>query len=151
MEIACGAGTYIRAIARDLGTSLHTGGTLASLTRTQSSGFQLADSLTLEELTQQLEQGTFEPVSPATLLQHLPAVILPPKTAHRWCQGQRIPWQEEILESDEAAVEGMEISSNNPKSHVVRVHQKSETWCDSEALLQADHSKTGKFFGYWVR
>ncbi|NER51459.1 MAG: tRNA pseudouridine(55) synthase TruB [Symploca sp. SIO1A3] len=147
VEIACGAGTYIRAIARDLGVSLDTGGTLASLTRIQSSSFQLAESLTLEELTQQLQQGTFEPVSPATPLQHLPAVILPATIAHRWCQGQRIPWQEEILESDEAAVEGIELSSNNSKSHIVRVHQKSEAWCGSEALLQADHSKTGKFLG----
>ncbi|NEP56857.1 MAG: tRNA pseudouridine(55) synthase TruB [Symploca sp. SIO2G7] len=139
VEIACGAGTYIRAIARDLGTSLNTGGTLAALTRTQSSGFELTDSLTLEELTQRLQQGIFEPVSPATALRHLPAVILPAKSAHRWCQGQRLPWQEEMLESYQVAAEGIELSSNHPQSVVLRVHQEQEAWCD--------RSKIGKFLG----
>ena len=49
VAIACGAGTYIRAIARDLGRALQAGGTLAALQRTQSSGMRSADSLSLEE------------------------------------------------------------------------------------------------------
>lgn len=92
--IACGAGTYIRAIARDLGELLNTGGTLAALTRTRSSGFELADSLTLEELAAQLQQETFQPIPPATALQHLPAVTLSPEEARRWCLGQRLAWKE---------------------------------------------------------
>jgi tRNA pseudouridine55 synthase len=92
IAIACGAGTYIRAIARDLGASLQTGGTLAALIRTQSSGFTQANSLTFTELEQQLQAGTFHPIPPAAALQHLPVVTLPATTAQRWCQGQRIPW-----------------------------------------------------------
>ncbi|MEO0843648.1 MAG: tRNA pseudouridine(55) synthase TruB, partial [Cyanobacteria bacterium J06643_5] len=46
VNISCGGGTYIRAIARDLGAVLETGGTLAALRRTVSSGFNLADSMT---------------------------------------------------------------------------------------------------------
>jgi tRNA pseudouridine55 synthase len=91
--IACGSGTYIRAIARDLGELLNTGGTLASLTRTRSCGFNLKDSLTLEELEAKLQQSTFEPISPVTPLQHLDAVSLPTQEAHRWCLGQRILWK----------------------------------------------------------
>lgn len=90
VAIACGAGTYIRSIARDLGARLKTGGTLAALTRTLSSGFALTDSLTLEQLTEQVQQARFEAIAPAAGLQHLPAVILPVETAQRWCQGQRI-------------------------------------------------------------
>jgi tRNA pseudouridine55 synthase len=92
VAIACGSGTYIRAIARDLGELLHTGGTLASLTRTQSCGFHLEDSLTLEELAAQLQQGTFQPIPPVTALQHLAVTTLPAPEAHRWCLGQRIFW-----------------------------------------------------------
>lgn len=88
VEIACGAGTYIRAIARDLGTILETGGTLAALCRTRSSGFNLADSLTFEQLETQLQQG-IQLIPPAVALQ-LPRVTLPPTTAQKWCQGQRI-------------------------------------------------------------
>ncbi len=94
VAIACGSGTYIRAIARDLGASLQTGGTLAALTRTQSSGLSLADSLTLAELEQQLQAGTFHPIPPAAVLQHLPGVTIAATVAQKWCQGQRLPWDE---------------------------------------------------------
>ncbi|NEP32336.1 tRNA pseudouridine(55) synthase TruB [Moorena sp. SIO2C4] len=90
LAIACGPGTYIRSIARDLGDALETGGVLAALTRTRSSGFDLADSLTLEELTEQLEQSLFQPVSPSVGLGHLPSVTLSADQARRWCLGQRI-------------------------------------------------------------
>ncbi|MEM7725381.1 MAG: tRNA pseudouridine(55) synthase TruB [Cyanobacteria bacterium P01_A01_bin.45] len=90
VAISCGGGTYIRAIARDLGAMLGTGGTLAALERTQSSGFELPDSITFEELSAQLEAGNFQLVSPDLPLQHLYQIILPDELAKRWCQGQRI-------------------------------------------------------------
>ncbi|URD50853.1 tRNA pseudouridine(55) synthase TruB [Chroococcidiopsis sp. CCNUC1] len=94
VAIACGAGTYIRAIARDLGAALGTGGTLAALTRTRSSGFEIAASLSLDELATQLERGTFEPIPPAKALQHLPSVNLSEPVARKWCLGQKIPYPE---------------------------------------------------------
>ncbi len=99
VAIACGPGTYIRAIARDLGVCVNTGGVLASLTRTQSSGFKLGDSLTLEELETQVDQETFHPIPPAAALQHLPAVTLLAQDAHRWCLGQRLPWNETLTDT----------------------------------------------------
>lgn len=96
VEIACGGGTYIRAIARDLGTVLNTGGTLAALVRTQSSGFNLTDSLTLDELETQLPTGTFQTTPPDTALQNLSSVTLPSTSAQKWCQGQRISLTPEI-------------------------------------------------------
>lgn len=90
IAIACGPGTYIRAIARDLGNLLQTGGTLAALTRTTSSGFDLINSLTLDELETQLQQAAFQPIGPELALSHLPAIVLPAQLAQRWCQGQRL-------------------------------------------------------------
>ncbi|AOY84500.2 tRNA pseudouridine(55) synthase TruB [Moorena producens JHB] len=98
LAIACGHGTYIRSIARDLGDALETGGVLAALTRTRSSGFDLADSLTLEELTQQLEQSLFQPVSPSVALGHLASVTLSADQARRWCLGQRISGDDTLVE-----------------------------------------------------
>lgn len=101
VEIACGAGTYIRSIARDLGAVLGTGGTLAALTRTRSASFSLDTSITLDQLAtildtsndpnsqQQLEP--WQPISPQVALRHLPQVILPAPLAKRWTQGQKIP------------------------------------------------------------
>ncbi len=94
IAIACGAGTYIRAIARDLGIALNTGGVLASLTRTQSCGFNLAESLTLEEVEAQVQAGIFNPILSVAALTHLASVSLSAENARRWCQGQRIVYHE---------------------------------------------------------
>lgn len=96
VAIACGGGTYIRAIARDLGQVLGTGGTLAALQRTESSGFSLADSITFEELDTQLQAGTFQLISPDTALESLPRVTLEAMFAKKWCQGQRIYLTSEV-------------------------------------------------------
>ncbi len=98
MMIACGPGTYIRSIARDLGDVLGVGATLAALIRTESGGFNLSNSLTLEELTQRLQAGTFQPIDPAMGVQHLPAVALPPEQARRWRQGQKIVLDEQLMD-----------------------------------------------------
>jgi tRNA pseudouridine55 synthase len=90
IAISCGAGTYIRAIARDLGVKLNIGGTLSALTRTESSSFQIQDSLTFTDLATQIQTGTFQPVSPDAPLKHLQSVNLPPELAKKWCQGQKI-------------------------------------------------------------
>jgi tRNA pseudouridine55 synthase len=49
-RIRCGGGTYIRALARDLGLALNAPCVMSALTRTESCGFSLSDSSTLEEL-----------------------------------------------------------------------------------------------------
>ncbi len=91
VAIACGPGTYIRAIARDLGVALGVGGTLAQLIRTDSSGFTLADSLTLVDLETQVQLRNFQVRSVETVLQHWPSISLPSELARRWCQGQKLP------------------------------------------------------------
>ncbi|WP_413161296.1 tRNA pseudouridine(55) synthase TruB [Capilliphycus salinus ALCB114379] len=96
LAITCGAGTYIRSIARDLGEMLHTGGTLAHLVRTHSSGFDLTESLTIEVLESQIKQGTFQLIPPSTALKHLEAITLSSvEDAKRWCQGQAVVCQAE--------------------------------------------------------
>ena len=50
VEVTCSSGTYIRAIARDLGTALRVGGHLAALRRTRIGAFDLSAARTLPEL-----------------------------------------------------------------------------------------------------
>ncbi len=92
IAIACGSGTYIRAIARDLGKILNVGGTLASLTRILSGGMELANSLTLEEIKTQAEIKKLALISADFPLQHLPPVYLAEEEANKWCQGQKISY-----------------------------------------------------------
>ncbi len=49
-EIECSAGTYIRALARDLGARLGSGAYLGALVRTASGAFRLEDAVTYEVL-----------------------------------------------------------------------------------------------------
>jgi tRNA pseudouridine55 synthase len=90
LQIACGPGTYIRSIARDLGEILQVGGTLAQLVRTQSCGFKLTESLSLETLENQINQGCLELTEPEVALKDLPHCTLDDLSALRWCQGRAI-------------------------------------------------------------
>jgi tRNA pseudouridine55 synthase len=51
ISVRCSSGTYIRAIARDLGAALGVGGHLTALRRTAVGSFDLAVARTLEQLT----------------------------------------------------------------------------------------------------
>jgi tRNA pseudouridine55 synthase len=50
IDVTCSSGTYVRAIARDLGVALGVGGHLTALRRTAVGGFALAEAVTLPEL-----------------------------------------------------------------------------------------------------
>ena len=50
LRIDCGRGTYVRAIARDLGESLGVGGYLTELRRTRVGEFEVSSAVTIDEL-----------------------------------------------------------------------------------------------------
>ena len=51
-ELACGRGTYVRALIRDLGRHLGTGGCLTALTRSRVGPFGIDEAVTLNDLKQ---------------------------------------------------------------------------------------------------
>ena len=54
LSVRCSSGTYVRAIARDLGEALGVGGHLTALRRTAVGPFTLSDARTLDELAEEL-------------------------------------------------------------------------------------------------
>jgi tRNA pseudouridine55 synthase len=58
IDVTCSAGTFIRAIARDLGSDLEVGGHLSKLRRTRVAGFPISQAISFEELKAQ----TFTPL-----------------------------------------------------------------------------------------
>src|SRR5205085_3085480 len=50
VRVECSSGTYVRALARDLGIALGVGGHLTALRRTRSGPFDLAAARTLDDL-----------------------------------------------------------------------------------------------------
>ena len=55
IRVACGKGTYIRSLARDIGYALGSGAFLTSLCRTRVGDVRIEDCLTFEEFPQWLE------------------------------------------------------------------------------------------------
>ncbi|ASY17435.1 tRNA pseudouridine55 synthase [Candidatus Planktophila versatilis] len=53
IEVTCSAGTFIRAIARDLGEALKVGGHLSALRRTRVAGFSEKDAVSFQDLKDQ--------------------------------------------------------------------------------------------------
>ena len=58
VDVTCSAGTYVRAIARDLGVVLGSAAYLGALVRTASGPFRLEDALSLEVLRAAASAGT---------------------------------------------------------------------------------------------
>lgn len=60
VAVECSKGTYIRALAADLGEAVGCGAYLSFLVRTRSGAFDIADSLTLEQTEAAISAGRFE-------------------------------------------------------------------------------------------
>ena len=84
--VRCSSGTYIRALARDLGAALGTGGHLTRLRRTRVGGYRIEDARTLEQLA-----GRFEvlPLAQAAAAA-FPSRALTADEAHRLAHGGRL-------------------------------------------------------------
>lgn len=78
IDIACGKGTYVRSIARDLGTALGSAAHVAGLRRTRSGTFRIEEAAPLETIEAALRDETWHElaVDLANALPRLPAVRL---------------------------------------------------------------------------
>jgi len=78
IRVKCSPGTYIRALARDLGQELGCGAHLQSLTRLASGHFTLEQAVSLDELAEAFERGDWQkfihPIDEA-LLDFEPVVV----------------------------------------------------------------------------
>lgn len=60
IRVVCSKGTYIRALARDIGQALGSGGYLTGLIRTRIGNYPLQDCMDIEQFPQWLETQTLE-------------------------------------------------------------------------------------------
>jgi tRNA pseudouridine55 synthase len=79
VRVASGSGFYVRALARDLGARLGTGGHLAALRRTRHGPFDVADALPAADLAA-MDGAAVRArlLAPAAAVAHLPAVTVTP-------------------------------------------------------------------------
>jgi tRNA pseudouridine55 synthase len=79
LDVSCSAGFYVRALARDLGDRLGTGGHLAELRRTRSGDYGLADAIALDIVERDRESAATAFIPLARLLPQLSWVVLTPQ------------------------------------------------------------------------
>jgi tRNA pseudouridine55 synthase len=93
VHVECSKGTYVRALARDLGERLGVGAYASFVLRTRSGRFDLAQSLTLEEAGAAAAEGRLPTVLTTMdeALADLPAVELTPAQRHQILDGRPLP------------------------------------------------------------
>ncbi|TVP46454.1 MAG: tRNA pseudouridine(55) synthase TruB [Gemmatimonadales bacterium] len=88
-RVRCGTGTYIRAIARDLGESLGCGAHLTSLRRTSIGPFQVDEALPGDDLAARADVSEHL-LSPMEAVRHLPVMEIDDDMERRLRMGQRV-------------------------------------------------------------
>jgi tRNA pseudouridine55 synthase len=96
LEVACGKGTYVRSLARDLGRATGWLGHVSALRRTTVGPFTEADAISLEKLEEIVHRdasenslaGILRPIE--TVLDGIPALAVMDPDAQRLRQGQSV-------------------------------------------------------------
>jgi tRNA pseudouridine55 synthase len=92
IDLRCGAGTYVRSLARDVGARLGCGGYLVALRRTESAGLRAEDAITPDRLEALAADGRLaDAVLPVGDLLPLPRLMLGPDAAVAFTHGSATP------------------------------------------------------------
>lgn len=90
VDVECSTGTYVRALARDLGADLGIGGHLTSLRRTRVGTFEVAEAISLDQLERSGESALLGMSIAAARC--FPVWTLDEQEAAAARFGQRVPW-----------------------------------------------------------
>ncbi|WP_242491732.1 tRNA pseudouridine(55) synthase TruB [Actinomyces minihominis] len=121
IEVRCSSGTYIRALARDIGADLGVGGHLTALRRTSNGPWDIGQCHSLESLFELRERDEPLPVIPlSTAAQTLfPTVVVTGRARERFRHGQA-PRPEDVVDYGDAG-------SGNPKFPLIRALVSEES------------------------
>lgn len=100
--VTCSSGTYVRALARDVGAALGTGAHLTALRRTDVGPFSVAAAVDLEDDTVDVRAALARPVDVARTL--FPAVALDAAAAKDLADGKRVAAEHPDTDGPVAAV-----------------------------------------------
>lgn len=131
VEVACGSGTYIRSLARDLGAMLGVGGHVTALRRTRVGAFDEGQAHTIDELVAMAERGAFaELMLPGTdALRGWPVVALDPARETKIRQGQSI-----AAEADQPPPKAVGLDTSG--RIVAILEQRAGLWKPAKVLAQ---------------
>jgi tRNA pseudouridine55 synthase len=133
--VTCSSGTYIRAIARDLGAALGTGGHLTALRRTRVGPYSIEAARTLEQLAVEFELIPLAQAAAAAF----PSMLLSADQARLMSHGVRLrapvpgagipvvsDLEAEVAASGDADVPGQPIAAFGPDGELVALVAERE-------------------------
>ena len=91
IEVLCSKGTYIRSLCRDIGEELSCGATMTELVRTSTSGFDLEQTVSLDDLTRENIESFILPEE--TALSYLREIKVTEKQAIRFSNGGQLAYE----------------------------------------------------------
>jgi tRNA pseudouridine55 synthase len=125
IEIECGKGTYVRALARDLSAELGACGHVSQLRRTRVGRFAAADSISVETLEDFCNRGAgLEALLPVeTALDDIPAMAMTQEDAFRLSQGRAVVLLPRQVETLQARLKSRTIGDTDASRTVLATDQ----------------------------
>ena len=109
LRVACGRGTYLRALATDIGDALGVGGALDALRRTRVGRYHVEDAAPLPTLLEELAAGDWSRlIAMDDALAHLPRVVVTEDQGSRILHGHATS-RDEILSFPEEIATGAKL------------------------------------------
>jgi tRNA pseudouridine55 synthase len=128
VTIACGGGTYIRSLARDLGRLAGGAAHLSALRRTRSGPFSVDDAITLDSLDRDV---TLRPALEG--LAGIPAVAVTPSERERIARGQAI----DASRTDAAAGTMRAVLVDEEREILAIAERQDASWAPRVVLIDA--------------
>ncbi len=102
IEVACGKGTYIRSLIRDIGERIGIPATMDSLKRTAAAGFKLSEALTLDEVRDLAEKGGIDEkiISIESVFSSLPKIQVSGRDDVLLKNGNKLSFDEGLPDGD---------------------------------------------------
>jgi len=110
-RVTCSKGTYIRTLCDDVGEKLGCYGHLYKLTRTAIGDFRIQDSISMDDIPQQVEKNEIEKflIPPEKALYFLDSIVVNEKTKTKLLNGQKVLFPS--------------FPENNPKNFHSKLHK----------------------------
>lgn len=127
VTVTCSGGTYVRALARDIGRAAGSAAHLTALRRLRSGPFDVADACSIDAL----RDGTAAILPPLAAVPSLPVVALDPESVRRVRQGRDVGGAGQVPGADRAAlVDGA--------GTLVAIAQRDGDWWHPRTVLADD-------------
>ncbi len=129
IDVHCSKGTYIRALARDIGEFLGTGAYLLDLRRTEAGGFRVDDALSLEEIERVVSGAEIDKkyiYKPVDALSHLGRITIKDESLKRVKNGA--DFSREDVVSIEGGPDGPFVITDGRKNLIAIANVDVDNW-----------------------